>query len=346
MAISNLLSGRVRLKGPKNVTSDRYEFVDLSQVEPNFGVPTFSASLDTNPAILVTDSEGNRGFAQKIVLSELTSSFKGIADLSGSFSGSFSGNALLSGSFGGQFGGSFTGSFVGDGSQLTNVPSTVAPRIASGSATASISPNLGLVVNTNTTIQGNLYVSQSIFAEQLIVSYVSSSIIYSSGSNKFGDEASDRQEFTGSVRIQNNLIANEVTASSYTGSFVGDGSQLTNIPALTAPRIASGSATASISPNLGLQVNTFAQFELSVSASMFSGSGRGLFDIPRSALTPDALVSTLIASGSVTASVTPESGLVVKSTASGSTFSGVFLWHLVRSLVVVDNNYLIYPVQL
>jgi hypothetical protein len=44
MAISNLLSGRVRLKGPKNVTSDRYEFVDLSQVEPNFGVPSFSAS--------------------------------------------------------------------------------------------------------------------------------------------------------------------------------------------------------------------------------------------------------------------------------------------------------------
>ena len=36
MAISNLLTGRVRVVSPKNVTQDRYQFIDLSQVEPNF----------------------------------------------------------------------------------------------------------------------------------------------------------------------------------------------------------------------------------------------------------------------------------------------------------------------
>ena len=321
MAISNLLSGRVRLKGPKNVTSDRYEFVDLSQVEPNFGVPSFSASLESNPAILVSDSDGNRGFAQKIVLNEITSSFKGIADLSGSFSGSF------------------IGKFSGDGSQLVNVPAVVAPRIASGSATASISPNLGLQINVDTTIAGNLYVSKSIYAESLIVTYISSSIIYSSGSNIFGDSSSDNQQLTGSVGIRDVLTVNSATGSfsgsfigsanltgsftgSFSGSFSGDGSGLTNIPALTSTLIGSGSVTASIAPNTGLVVNTFSTFQFPVSASMFTGSGRGLFDIPESAL---SFFPNKIVSGSVTASVNPDFGFKVESVLKGSTFTGSIL---------------------
>ena len=55
---------------------------------------------------------------------------------------------------------------------------------------------------------------------------------------------------------------------------------------------------------------------------MFSGSGRGLFDIPRSALTPDALTATIIATGSVTASVSSELGFQVISSLSGSQFTG------------------------
>ena len=330
MAISNLLTGRVRVVSPKNVTSDRYEFLDVSQAEPNFGVPSFSASLYDNPAILVSDSEGNRGFIQF---------------------------------------------------------APTAKQIGSGSATASISPNLGLQVNVNTTIAGNLYVKDSIFAEQLVVSYISSSVIYSSGSNKFGDDILDVQQITGSlnisgsVRITGSLKAQEITGSvsgaftgdgaglfniprsafsgdsfriasgsvtasvnpqygfrvesalsgsEFTGSveisgsisaslFIGDGRGLFNLPALTATLIASGSATASIAPNTGLVVNTFSTFQFPVSASMFSGSGKGLFDIPRSAITED---SVRISSGSVTASVSPNFGFVVQSKLVGSQFTG------------------------
>ena len=185
MAISNLLSGRVRLKGPKNVTADRYEFVDLSQVEPNLGVPVFPASFDSGSlGILASDSDGNRRFIKNIK----------IDTIQGNFTGSFSGSALLSGSFTGSFTGSafgsFFGKFSGDGSQLTNVPAAVSSRIASGSATASISPDKGLAVNTFTTIDGNLTVTgsaritedliveNSIYAEQLIISFISSSVIY------------------------------------------------------------------------------------------------------------------------------------------------------------------------
>jgi hypothetical protein len=60
--------------------------------------------------------------------------------------------------------GTFSGSFLGNGSNLTDIPVTALvgydpSRIYSGSATASISPNLGLQINTNTTISGSLYVT-------------------------------------------------------------------------------------------------------------------------------------------------------------------------------------------
>jgi hypothetical protein len=61
--------------------------------------------------------------------------------------------------------GSFTGSFAGDGSGLTSVVALIAPRIASGSATASISPVDGFVVNISTLISGSLTVTGSVFTK-------------------------------------------------------------------------------------------------------------------------------------------------------------------------------------
>jgi len=322
MAISNLLSGRVRVVSPKNVTQDRYQFVDLSQVEPNLGVPNFSASLSGSPAIVVSDDQGNRGFVRSLDLDRV----------SGQFTGSFTGSAeSLSGSFTGSYTGSFSGSYFGDGAGLFNLPDTI--RLASGSATASISPNFGLQINVDTTIAENLYVSKSIYAEQLVVSIISSSVIYSSGSNKFGDELSDKQEFTGSVTItgslavENQIIFGEATGSSisasFTGSFFGDGANLINLPQAT--KLASGSVTASVSPENGFLVISLESgsiFSGSVklsSGSVFSGSGRDLFDIPESAL---SFAPFRISSGSVTASVSPVYGFRVESPDSGSEFTG------------------------
>ena len=124
MAISNLLTGRVRVVSPKNVTSDRYQFLDLSQAEPNLGVPSFSASLLTNPAIVVSDDQGNRGFVRSLDLDNIKAKF--------------------------------TGSFSGSGAQLFDVPlsalsdeaqnaidaalSIQAGKLVSGSVTASVDP--------------------------------------------------------------------------------------------------------------------------------------------------------------------------------------------------------------
>ena len=91
-----------------------------------------------------------------------------------------------------------------------------------------------------------------------------------SGSNVFiGD-----QVISGSL-----IVTNNVTASFFTGTFVGDGSYLTNISAssvvgLQLNRISDGPATASITSGSGLRINTNTE----ITGSLFVSSGSATFD--------------------------------------------------------------------
>jgi hypothetical protein len=85
--------------------------------------------------------------------------------------------------------------------------------------------------------------------------------ILSSGGNTALDLTGNIEGNTISGVTINNLESTNVSASFFTGSFKGDGSNLTNIPAtgvtgLNLSRIASGAFTASISDAGGFQVNT------------------------------------------------------------------------------------------
>ena len=60
----------------------------------------------------------------------------------------------------------------------------------------------------NQTIAGNLSVTGVISASVLYVQTETSSVIYSSGSNQFGDELSDIQTLSGSVKVQGSLTVN------------------------------------------------------------------------------------------------------------------------------------------
>ena len=85
---------------------------------------------------------------------------------------------------------------------------------------------------------------------------------------------------TGSI----NLLGS-VSASNFTGSFIGDGALLYNIPAsgvtgLQLDRITSGNVSASISPSTGLVINTGVTITGSISATEFTGSGLGLTNVP------------------------------------------------------------------
>jgi len=92
---------------------------------------------------------------------------------------------------------------------------------------ASLKVNDTLTVNHGTTIisgsqliTDELTVLGAINARQFNISVVSSSVIYQSGSTKFGDTQDDIHSFTGSVNVTGSVTAT---------SFVGDGSGLTGL---------------------------------------------------------------------------------------------------------------------
>ena len=135
---------------------------------------------------------------------------------------------------------------------------------------------------------------------------------------------------TGSIYLTDN-----VTASFFTGSFIGDGHSLYNIPAsgvtgLELYKITSGSVSASISPNRGLEINTNTTItgSLNVTGSVsgsFIGDGSGLYNIPASGVT--GLELNKIVSGSVSASISPIRGLEVNTNlnVSGSVTGAFFI---------------------
>ena len=87
-------------------------------------------------------------------------------------------------------------------------------------------------------------------------------------------------------------IVGSISGSFLTGSFIGDGSGLYNIPAsgvtgLSLDKISSGASTASIDAN-GLQVNVNTSITGSLTATEFTGSGLGLTNVPLSVSGSDA----------------------------------------------------------
>lgn len=82
----------------------------------------------------------------------------------------------------------------------------------------------------NVSITGNLSVRGTASVDVLITTYESSSIIYSSGSTKFGDSLDDFHEFTGSLLVtgSSHSIIGPTTINSLTGSLFGTASWASN----------------------------------------------------------------------------------------------------------------------
>ena len=111
--------------------------------------------------------------------------------------------------------------------------------------------NNALRVNTD------LYVDGTITAKEIHVEYVSSSVLYESGSTKFGDSIDDIHSITGSV-----LVDGKVNASSLTGSI--NFTNLTNVPTLV-----SGSSQIEITGTTG-----YSTFSGSIASTDLSQNNR------------------------------------------------------------------------
>lgn len=135
-----------------------------------------------------------------------------------------------------------TGSFKGDGSGLTGVggvPGGTNGQVQYNSAsvfegaeiyyTSAGSVGLGITnPSARLVVAGDAVITGKITAEEFHTEFVSASIIYQSGSTKFGNSADDNHMFTGTVNITGSVIAPRFSGS-FSGSFQGDGSQLTGI---------------------------------------------------------------------------------------------------------------------
>jgi hypothetical protein len=190
-----------------------------------------------------------------------------------------------------------SGSFTGDGTGLYNIPASGVTglqldKIINGNASASID-DTGLYVNRNVYIDGTLT------AKELHIDYVTSSVLYQSGSTKFGDSSDDNHSFTGSVYIGGNLNVDSITGSLSFDNLTDlptlvSGSSQIEITGTTGYSTFSGSISSSIDTlsssialtdyNQELRLNSIESFTSSYATGSFTGSfigdGSGLLDIP------------------------------------------------------------------
>jgi hypothetical protein len=101
-----------------------------------------------------------------------------------------------------------TGSFTVNGTDVASITSSAASLTSLNAYTASQNILNGTYATTSSntfagiqTVNSNLVVTGSITAQTLVVQTVTSSVVYSSGSNVFGNNIANTQTFTGSVNV-------------------------------------------------------------------------------------------------------------------------------------------------
>ena len=160
------------------------------------GSLTGTASLASNALLL--QGTGSVGFATTASINEVSASQQSISASLLQVSASY---IALSGSYN-TFSGSASTRITANSSSIQQVSSSQQQISASLlNVVANYATTGSNSFRANQSITGSLVVSSTITAQTLVVQTVTSSIVYSSGSNLFGSALGDRQTFTGSVNI-------------------------------------------------------------------------------------------------------------------------------------------------
>ena len=99
---------------------------------------------------------------------------------------------------------------------LNSISASLISKTGSYATTSSNSFQSNQQITGSLGVSGDVTVLGSINAKQFNIGIISSSILYQSGSNKFGDTQDDTHQFTGSVSVTGSLLINGVAVS--TGS--------------------------------------------------------------------------------------------------------------------------------
>ena len=201
-----------------------YNGADLSNVTSS---NAYSASLSSRTTDLESTSSVLVGASSSFssILTSVSSSQQQLSSsfltLTASYTALSSSYTSLSASYD-TFSGSASTRITVDSASLLQVSSSQQQISASLLNVISIFATTGSnSFRANQSITGSLVVSSTITAQTLIVQTVTSSIVYSSGSNIFGCDLNSRQTFTGSVLITGSLtIAGASSATSYSGTTI------------------------------------------------------------------------------------------------------------------------------
>jgi hypothetical protein len=144
------------------------------------------------------------------------------------------------------------GENVVSASQLSALTQTLTGQYATTSSNS---------YNGNQTITGSVIVTGTITANEFHTTFVTSSVLYTSGSSKFGDTNDDIMEVTGSLKVNGNITANNLNG------IVSGSSQLTS--SYDTRYVVSGSITQTTWDNIASKPSGI----VSSSAQVLGGTG-------------------------------------------------------------------------
>ena len=173
--------------------------------------PKTNESVST--AQLVDDSVTNAKIVDNVLFTSVTSSVVSASSTitADSFTGTFSGALSSSAQIGTDISGSFTNlsssvasDIATNLSSITNNSSSIASDIATNLSSITTLKGSGTTQGVGTSDSptfNNITATGTVTAQEFHSEFVSASIVYTSGSTKFGDTADDVHQMTGSLRI-------------------------------------------------------------------------------------------------------------------------------------------------
>ena len=199
-----------------------------------------------------------------------STSFIGNVTMTGTVSATASNATLLDGT--GSVGFTTTASFNAVSSSQQQISASLLNVVAVYATTGSNS------FRADQSITGSLVVSSTITAQTLVVQTVTSSIVYSSGSNIFGSDLNSRQTFTGSVNITGSLTVNTTgTEFQVNNNGVVMGNVLTDNHSITGSLRVTGSTTI-FAGSIGINGSPGTTFPLEAyinSSTTYASTSRG-----------------------------------------------------------------------